>query len=50
MKVKKVNVKVLKVEADINRFRNIKNQYREDIKKKDAKIKILEVGVIEESR
>ncbi len=48
-KIKKANTKILKTEADTNRLRNIKNQYREDIKKKD-KIKILKIGVIKESR
>ena len=50
VKIKEANAKILKVKADVNRLRNIKNQYREDIKKKDEKIRILEVRVIEESR
>jgi len=49
-KIKEINIKILKAKTDVNRFRNIKNQYREDIKKKDEKIKILEIRVIEESR
>ncbi len=48
-KIKEINIKTLKTKADANRFRNIKNQYREDIKKKDKKIRILEVKVIKES-
>jgi len=33
-KVKEANIKTLKIKADANRLRNIKNQYRENIKKK----------------
>ena len=49
-KIKKANIKALKIKTDANRLRNIKNQYREDIKKKDKKIKTLKIKIIKKSR